>query len=628
MRIKTVQIKNFRTLKDVEIDFDSVTTFIGPNGSGKSSVLRALDWFFNGGKSGSLSDIDCSFGATSERIEVRVTFDQLTVNDREALGKYATDSVTTFTAWKRREPSGEEILSANAKGLSEFSAIKAARNATDKRALYKELLDSRPDLGLPPATTGAAVDAAMTEWESDNIARLVDIEEELQTNFFGFNSGGKLSGLFDFVLVTADLRATEESQDAKTSIVGRILERTVDRSVADEEIAGIVEASRLEQQRVYKEKFEGQLAELSSHITRVIEDYSPGRSISVTPSDLELKPPKTSFSVSVIDGNAITPVENQGHGFQRTLLISALQVLAQSGAASEEGVICLAIEEPELFQHPIQAQAFARVLRSLAENASNNIQVTYATHSPYFIEPQHFHQVRRLTRKEEDGRFVTVRAGTPGEVKARLDGVLKPTSVDKQLDGIVSSQLSIALFANRALLVEGTTDAAVFYGLGDRESPGALELAGVSVVSCGSKSSIPLLHAILETLGIPTYTLFDADAGFEKRAKGSGKAAEKIEEERNHHIRSNRTLLRYFGQPEVDFPTQTVGENVAVLEDTLETLLNNDWTEWSLAHTSLEKAAGISLSKNNLAYRKSTCDALGEPPAFLTSVFARAFGQG
>ncbi|WP_226802152.1 AAA family ATPase [Corynebacterium casei] len=45
MRIQAVHIQNFRTLEDVTIEFDSITTFIGPNGAGKSSVLRALDWF-------------------------------------------------------------------------------------------------------------------------------------------------------------------------------------------------------------------------------------------------------------------------------------------------------------------------------------------------------------------------------------------------------------------------------------------------------------------------------------------------------------------------------------------------------------------------------------------------------
>ena len=123
MKIQSVCVRNFRTLKDVTIPFDSITTFIGPNGAGKSTVLRALDWFFNG-KPGSLTEKDCSFGATDEDIEVRVTFAGLTDKDRDALGKYAPGGVTTFTAWKRRGPDGTESLSANSKSYAPFNAIR------------------------------------------------------------------------------------------------------------------------------------------------------------------------------------------------------------------------------------------------------------------------------------------------------------------------------------------------------------------------------------------------------------------------------------------------------------------------------------------------------------------------
>jgi predicted ATPase len=109
MKIQSVRIKNFRTLKDVTIPFDSVTTFIGPNGAGKSTVLRALDWFFNG-KPGSLTEKDCSFGATDEEVEVQVTFADLTEKDRDQLGKYAPAAVTTFTVWKRRSTDGTDCL--------------------------------------------------------------------------------------------------------------------------------------------------------------------------------------------------------------------------------------------------------------------------------------------------------------------------------------------------------------------------------------------------------------------------------------------------------------------------------------------------------------------------------------
>ncbi|ENH0813418.1 ATP-dependent endonuclease [Escherichia coli] len=626
MKIQSVRIKNFRALKDVTIPFDSVTTFIGPNGAGKSTVLHALDWFFNG-KPGSLTEKDCSFGEASEDIEVQVTFADLTEKDREALGKYTPEGAATFTAWKRRSADGTDVLSANAKGFPEFNVIKTANGVAAKRELYTNLRTSRPELELPTATTGTAIDQAMTTWEASHTKLLVDAPESLQTNFFGFNSGGKMSGLFDFVLVTADLRASEESIDGKSSIIGRILERSVDRAAADQEIAAIVEESRAKQQKVYEEKFQAQLEVLTTQLNEVVSSYSPGRAVTVSPAEVELKAPKTTFEVTVLDGTAETAVERQGHGFQRTILISALQLLAQSGSASADGVICLAIEEPELFQHPIQAQAFAKVLRSLVEDPDKCIQVTYATHSPYFLEARHFDQVRRLTRSSDETPVVSVHYATVADVKAKLDGIVSADVVDRRLDHNVADQLSIALFANLAFLVEGSTESAIFYGIGDRTSHGLLEAAGVSIVSVGSKTSIPLAHAILSAIGVPAYALFDADAGFEVRAKAKNKKQEDIDKERNNHAAENRKLLRYFDIPEEDFPEAVVGDTVAIFEDHLESFLVANWPEWLAACSEIEIATGISLSKNQLAYRTATLKSAGAVPEMLQQILAKVEGK-
>lgn len=623
MKIQSVHIRNFRTLKDVTISFDSVTTFIGPNGTGKSTVLRALDWFFNG-KQGMLDESDCSFGATDEDIEVAVTFTDLSEKDRQELGKYAPDGVATFTAWKRWSPDGIDVLSANAKGFPEFNEIKASSKATEKKNLYAGLRSSRSDLDLPAASTGPAVDQAITTWEASHTDQLLDVPEALQTNFFGFNSGGKMSGLFDFVLVTADLRAGEESLDGKSSIVGRILERSVDRAAADDEIAQIVKESRAKQQKVYQEKFKAQLESVTAQLNEVITTYSPGREIVVSPSEVELRAPRTTFDVAVLDGTTETAVERQGHGFQRTLLISALQLLAQSGAASAEGVICLAIEEPELFQHPIQAQTFAKVVRSLAEDSSKRIQVTYATHSPYFLEARHFDQVRRLTRSLGEVPVVSVHVATVDDVKTKLHGTIDASVVDRQLDGIITNRLSTALFAARAFLVEGETEAAVFYGIGDRDAIGRLESQGLSIVAVGGKGGIPLAHAILTCLGIPTYVLFDGDGGFESRARSAGKDAPSISSERTKYSTENRRLLKYLGQSEVDFPPEQVGDRVAALSDHLESYLESTWTEWVTACAAIEAETGIQFGKNHYAYRTATLEAKGTVPAVLNEILKKA----
>ena len=141
----------------------------------------------------------------------------------------------------------------------------------------------------------------------------------------------------------------------------------------------------------------------------------------------------------------------------------------------------------------------------MAEDTAKRIQVTYATHSSYFIEAQHFDQVRRLTQSLDKPPIVSVHLATIADVKAKLHGICKDEVVDRQLDSIAEHQLAVALFAHRAFVVEGTTEAAVFYGIGDRTAPGFLESAGMAIVPVGGKNSIPLVHAILTAIGIPSY---------------------------------------------------------------------------------------------------------------------------
>ena len=47
MNLRWVHIKNFRSCKNVKIQFDSMHALVGANNAGKSNILRALDFFFN-----------------------------------------------------------------------------------------------------------------------------------------------------------------------------------------------------------------------------------------------------------------------------------------------------------------------------------------------------------------------------------------------------------------------------------------------------------------------------------------------------------------------------------------------------------------------------------------------------
>ncbi|QHK18905.1 AAA family ATPase [Pseudarthrobacter psychrotolerans] len=621
MRIKRVEIENFRCLDQVIVSFDKVTTLIGPNGAGKSSVLRALDWFFNGDKSAVLTGDDVFSGAKEQKIVVRVDFNELTQSDRELLGeKYAPAKVDEFSVWRIWED-GKDKITGRALAFGPFEDVRAASGAGPKKAAYEKVAAEHNQLTFPKWTSVGAADAMLDTWEREH-PELLSSAQVSDTNFFGFAGQGRLSGLFDFVLITADLRASEEAQDTKTSVIGRIIEKTVDRSAADDELSSLNEELTSRHAEISGRHFASQLRRLSADLTAEVESFAPGRSIDVGSVQAEFKPQATRFNVKVDDHGTKTNIERQGHGFQRSLLIAALKLLAHRGAANRDAsVIYMAIEEPELFQHPTQAKAFATVLRSLAEDKASGIQVGYATHSPYFIEPTYFDQVRRVQRSADAsaGPQVIVYEASMDAVVKELDTFLEESAVRSRLDNACLHELRDAMFASAVLLVEGTTDRAIIEGVAEADAP--LSSLGVEVAVATSKGQILLPAAILRRLGVPHFILFDADkdSGRRVRAKGKPEAVAIAQEQKDS--RDNRTMLRFLGEPETDWPSGFCGTAAWAMEDMLETFVAAKWPQFEIERQALVDAGRGADGKNAATYRIASRSA-GSRPSDLTTIIS------
>lgn len=622
MRIKQVRIKNFRTLQDVTINVEhDVTTFIGPNGSGKSTFLYALDWFFNAPSSNCLCSDDCFAANVQEPIEVGVTFSELDERDHKVLGKYAPDGASQCTIWKRRSIEGREYLSGNTKRYRPFESVRSAASAADTRKAYEEIRKSCPEFEseLSSVNSAAAAKEALVAWESEHIDELEDMETTIETNFFGFNGTGKMSDLFNFVFAGADLRAAEETEDNKSTTIGKILERSIDRTAVDEQIQAIIAKAEKEEEEIYNEGVGEQLQRLSTKLTEKVSSFSYGKEVTVENNRGEIKPTKTTFGIRIDDCSMQTNVVHQGHGFQRTLLISALSVLAESKQVDTQSTICLAIEEPELYQCPIQARLFAKIIRELASDEKRRIQVIYVTHSPTFIEAGHFSQIRRFSRDSRGN--VTVAASNLGRIKQRIAGVLDPEKVQRQLDAKITGDLAEALFDNKVLLVEGTTEVAVLSGIADRENgTGALESRSIGIISSRGKMKLPIDYSILTELGIETFAMVDSDAGFMNRLDKNLSDEEK-KKHKTEHINSNHLIERFFGLNEEDFPSGLFdGNKIAFVPDTLESFLAKEWPDWQRETASWEAANGIKLIKNQESYREVTSKISSEPPQLFRQV--------
>jgi predicted ATP-dependent endonuclease of OLD family len=320
--------------------------------------------------------------------------------------------------------------------------------------------------------------------------------------------------------------------------------------------------------------------------------------------------PKISVKALISDrgGHPIEP-ELQGHGLQRALVIALLHELAESGAATEAGSVrglMLAIEEPELYQHPLQARALAASLERLAGDAGGRpIQVAYSTHSPFFTSPALFADLR-LCRRVGDGGTTCV-AADPEAITAAIAESGYSTDAGQRVKRALAESLREAIFARSVILCEGVSDQGVLTAVGDLQ--GGLDRDGVAIASMGdTKSALIMAVAILRQLNIPFIALFDAD-------KGGGLDASAT---------LNRQILTVCGEEPEGWPGREVRENSANYEDTMESDLVELWPTFAAAREELVGELGVKPNSKEYRLYYEAARRAGEPPGFLVDVLEAA----
>lgn len=264
--------------------------------------------------------------------------------------------------------------------------------------------------------------------------------------------------------------------------------------------------------------------------------------------------------VSIGEDDFLGEVPRLGHGMQRSFLLAVLQELASSD--QETGpTLLLGFEEPELYQHPPQAQHIASVLQQLAATTEGNTQVIITTHSPYFVSARGFENVR-LIRKCRENKCSLVRASTYEQVEQRLSEALDetpraPSVLMTKIEQIMQPSQRELFFTPVAVLVEGIEDVAfISTHLELTEKWDAFRETGCHFIVCAGKSLLSRPLAIAQALGIPCFTVFDSDAD------------ETNEDQRQQHSIDNACVLRLCGLRTGEFeplPTEDLWSDSVVM---------------------------------------------------------------
>jgi putative ATP-dependent endonuclease of the OLD family len=621
MKLVKARVEGYRCVKDETIELGSLTALVGSGGVGKSALLRAIDWCVNERPEEDEDRYRDPEGNAAERIVVTLHFADISAPEAEVLGPYAVGDQTTIARFWT--PGESAVLSGSAYFYEPFDAVRAEKGAK-RTAAYKVLFEAEGEAKgypTPRATKVADIDAHMAQFEREN-PDLCELRPPEATHLFGFTSGPKLRECFDYVFVSADTDATDALGEGRNTPLTQLLANIGGVDEATQTRIDTLQAKTQEEtSAMYGAAREEALRKLEEGITEQVQDYVPDASVRVSEELDPPTPPKARPKVQIVHGGGYpTDVERQGHGLQRTLVIAVLQVLAdagsQSGAGEEASTprksLMLAIEEPELYQHPLQARAVAAALLKLSAGAEDETapQIAYSTHSEHFVRPALFENLRVVRR--EGGADTSVLAADPAPVQAALDEV-GLTDQETRVRNTLSVSLSQAVFAKRVVLCEGHTDAVLLEALAALDRP--FEHDGIAIAECHGKSIIPVALAILNGLGVPCFVLFDADRQVKEKLEKSQKGTEADREAQISAIAiKNRQLLELCGETPEDWPERDVRQRCANFTGNLESDIHEIWPELVVERNRIASDLGLK-PKSGEVYRRAP-EGAGELPGY------------
>lgn len=540
MVIELIRVQNFRCIKNEELPCEKLTALVGPNGSGKSSFLQALNVFFN--PNAKCTEDDFYDRDTTQDIIIGITFSDLSIKEREKFGKRLRDeklAVEKVLQWSSGKLD-QKYYGTNLRN-PDFEPFRSASGPQIK-AEYTKLKQDKYE-SLSSYTRKDSAEKELQEWEEAHPDECLDQREEVQ--FFGYKEVGlaNIEQYTRFIFVPAVRDASEDATDASGTPLMEIMDLLV-RSVLEqrEEIVELQERTLRQYREIVDPDKLGELQDLEQGLNDTLQTYIPdaGIKLSWRQSDIDIPMPKA--DIKLLEHNYLSSVERSGHGLQRAFILTLLQHLALAQSTTpdmaEEGTetgehetqdhkltspnLIIAIEEPELYQHPCRQRHLSKILHNLTEAATGaSVQIIYSTHSPLFIDLARFDSIRILRKAENKQpgkpRHTNVTYATFDQVVKRLEEIDKKspgTYTRSQLEArsltLMTPLMNEGFFADLAVLVEGEGDRVAILTVAE-EMQHDLDGMGVSIIPCMSKSNLCKPAAIFYYLAVPFYIIWDSD---------------------------------------------------------------------------------------------------------------------
>ena len=533
MILKKMKVKNFRLLKNFELDFkDGLSLVIGKNNCGKTSALIILDKMLNSSK---------------------IMWEDINLEYQKDLYKKIMDFDMSDQ---------EKVESLEAVNLQLFIEY----NDNDSYAnIQKFMMDLSPDnntivlefISLIPVKKIIELKEIINE---KKLKDFISFSKFVSKNFSNFFEIKKYSRGFDAKLNQITQDRSEEIDNKDIQKVIKVAGIRADRAVSNDDrnhvLSGLTgkyfssyKAAKDESESVFtrleekleeadkelykiyngeKNKGEEPINGIFSDVIDVIKTYGGTENgidiaIESSISEKNLLSDNTNLSYRQ-GGDCSLPETYNGLGYLNLIgILFEIETKIQELFEQSADINLLYIEEPEAHTHPQLQYIFIRNIKShikahrknLLEDKNKQLQILITSHSSHIVSECNFDDIIYLKKNEN-----MVIAKSFNSLKEEYGGdEQKGFKFVKQYLTINSSEL---FFADKAICIEGDTERILMpmmmHKIDNKEKPKAdlipLLSQNISIIEVGAHSHIFI--PLFKFLGIKVLIITDIDAANKK----------------------------------------------------------------------------------------------------------------
>lgn len=509
MKIKKLQIHNWRSIKDVSIDMRDLMILVGQNNHGKSNIFSAILFFFD-----SIPFLDMDFNEGKEEAFVEITFGELDEQERTRFGQYL--NAQNEICIRRQIVNGEKAEYHGYADIPEEDWLKE-ENVGNYRA--RGSINPTPLSTLVPA--GTLTNVHVRKAQLDYIAAnrpSITFTRGLEEGPFGGQKTLHAGTLGEVFYIPAVKNAADDFNPKGKSPFAQLLTSVINEMstsnpaylAVKEEIKNLTAAlsKKLEDGSENSDRPE-QISRLEKLLEAELENWNTTIDIAISPPDID-EALRVGTNVAINDGTK-TDISRKGNGLQRSLifaLVKAWAKVSQEEKAKREArgeemkeskSYYFLFEEPELYLHPQAQRDLFSSLKTLSKIES---QVFLSTHSSSFIDLGLYESICVVCKN-------SLEAGTSClQCLERLfeDG---EETYQFQLTYYINPDRGELFFAKKVILVEGQTEKSVITYIA--KSVLKIHKHEYTIIDCGTKNNIHLFIRLMNKFKRPYIAVYDND---------------------------------------------------------------------------------------------------------------------